>query len=320
MCIIYHMQRFFSHIRDYLRWYLLSGLIILSAVLWLVVLHENREGFLTFAVLDVGQGDSLFIESPTGTQVLVDGGPNNSLMKEISKVLPWYDRHIDMLVITNPDRDHYEGFIPLLDKYSTEVVLEPGTTNPNEAYKVLEDKIIYKKIPKILARRGQRIILGGGAYLEILFPDRDISGVSPNDGSIIMKLVYGETSILLTGDSTNRIEEYILKLDESSLNSDILKVAHHGSKTSSDPDFVLAVSPKWAVISSGEDNSYGHPHKETLETLKNLNVETYNTCNNGTIIFKSDGKSFVLQPLKASSGRMTKNENIKEAVIGCKAN
>src|SRR3989344_7001708 len=121
------MLRVFSHIRVNFRWYVLGFLVSVSGVLWSIAIHENRNGILTITFLNVGQGDSIFIESPTGTQVLVDSGPNNNLMKQISTVLPWYDRRVDILVVTNPDKDHYEGFIGFLKKYSTNVVLEPGT-------------------------------------------------------------------------------------------------------------------------------------------------------------------------------------------------
>lgn len=301
------MRKYLLHIKNYLRWYVLLFLFIFSIVLWSVAFHENRHGILTFAVLNIGQGDSLFIESPTGTQVLVDGGPDRNLMKEISHVLPWYDRRIDMIVVTNPDLDHYSGFIPLLQKYSVDVVLEPGTTNKYVGYGVLEKEIANSKIPKVLARRGQIIDLGGGAYLQILFPDRDVSGLSSNDGSIVMKLVYGETSVLLQGDSTAKIEDYLLTLNDIPLRSTILKAGHHGSRTSTTEEYVSAVSPKWTVISSGQNNSYGHPHKETLDTLAKLNIPALDTCNNGDLIFQSDGKNFVL-----------KNKNPKLAVIGCK--
>ena len=301
------MQKIFSNLWTYFRWYLLTSLVIFSIVLYSVILHENRHGLLTFAVLNIGQGDSLFIESPTGTQVLVDGGPDKNLMKEISSVVPWYDRHIDMLVVTNPDKDHYEGFIPLLNKYSVDVVLEPGTTNSFPAYAVLEKEIADKKIPKILAERGQIIDLGGGAYLQILFPDRDVSGLSSNDGSIVMRLVYGDTSVALQGDSTAKIEHYLVGLDGTNLKSTILKAGHHGSRTSSTEEYVVEVNPQWTVISSGIDNSYGHPHKETLDTMAKLNIPTYDTCNNGRIVFESDGKNFVLR-----------NKNPKPATVGCK--
>lgn len=302
------MQRAVSHIYEHLRWYVLLSLIFIAGLLFYVLSHENRKGILKFEVLDIGQGDSLYIESPTGAQVLVDGGPNNNLSKQISKVMPWYDRHIDMLVITNPDTDHYEGFIKLLDKYSVDAVLEPGTYNKFPAYGYLENKFKEKNIPKILARRGQVIDLGGGAYLQVIFPDRDVSGLSSNDGSIVMKLVYGETSVMLQGDSTAKIEEYLLSTEASTtLKSTILKAGHHGSRTSSSVGYVKAVSPKWTVISSGKNNDYNHPHKETLETMQKLDIPTYDTCNNGTIVFESDGKNFVL-----------KNTNLKVATVGCK--
>ncbi|MFZ2521954.1 MAG: hypothetical protein WAX44_02225 [Minisyncoccia bacterium] len=298
----------FSHIQKHLRWYTLLLLVNILYLLWLAVIHENRQGILKFVVLDVGQGDALFIESPTGKQVIVDGGPNKTLMREIVKVMPWYDRHIDMIVVTNPDRDHYEGFIPLLDKYTVDSLLEPGTENPNPVYSVFENKIAEKEIPKFLARKGQTIDLGGGVYLEILFPDRDVSELSVNDGSIVMKLVYGETSIMLQGDSTAKMEQYLRNsVSSTTLQSTILKAGHHGSRTSSSVGYVKAVSPKWVVISSGKNNSYRHPHEETLETFKKLNIPVFDTCNNGAIHFESDGKNFVL-----------KNKNLKMAVSGCK--
>lgn len=301
------MKEGLLHIKTYLRWYFLLLLIVLATILLTVLLRPKKEGILTFVVLDVGQGDALYIESPTGTQVIVDGGPGNNLLKALPKVMPFYDRSVDMIVVTNPDSDHYEGFIKFLDKYKVDNILEPGTTNSYPAYSVLENKVKQKNITKTLARRGQTIDLGGGAYLQVLFPDRNVSEVSPNTGSIVMKLVYGETSVMLQGDSISNIEQYLLELDGDYLKSTILKVGHHGSKTSTTEEYVSKVSPDFAVISSGKNNSYGHPHKETLETLDSLKIPTFDTCNNGRIVFESDGKNFVL-----------KNNNLKKAVAGCK--
>lgn len=301
------MQSTYLHIKEYIRWYFLLLLIVVAVVLFWGLINPKKEGILTFAVLDVGQGDALYIESPTGTQIIVDGGPGNNLLKALPGVMPFYDRSVDMIVVTNPDSDHYEGFIKFLGKYSVSDILEPGTTNAYPAYEVFQKKIQQKNIKKTLARRGQNIDLGGGAYLQVLFPDRNVSGVSPNTGSIVMKLIYGDTSVLLQGDSISNIEQYLLELDGDYLESDILKAGHHGSRTSSTEEYVVKVKPKWSVISSGENNSYGHPHKETIETMKKLNIPTYNTCNNGTVIFESDGKNFIV-----------KNKNLKEAVVGCK--
>lgn len=302
------MQEAFSHVKKYFRWYVLLSLFFIFCVVLIFIFNEKRDDILKFAVLDVGQGDALFIESPTGVQVLVDGGPNNNLSREISKVMPFYDRHIDMIVVTNPDLDHYSGFLKILDKYKVDYDLESGTTNKYSVYAELENKIKEKGIKKIIAKRGQIIDLGGGAYLQILFPDRDISGMSSNDGSIVMKLVYGETNVMLQGDSTAKIEDYLLRLSTTTLKSTILKAGHHGSKTSSKEAHVSIVNPKWIVISSGKNNDYGHPHKETLQTAQNLKIPAIDTCNNGTIFFESDGINFFL-----------KNKVIKEAVVGCKS-
>lgn len=235
------------------------------------------------------------------------GGPDKNLLSEIAHVIPWYDRHIDMIVVTNPDLDHYSGFLSLLDRYSVDVDLESGTFSKTDTYTLLEKEIMQKKIPKIIAQRGQRVNLGGGAYLEVLFPDRDVSGLTSNDGSLVMRLVYGDTSVILQGDSTARIEEYLVGLDGNNLKSTILKAGHHGSRTSTTGDYVKTVAPEFAVMSSGANNTYGHPHQETLATLSNYNIPALDTCVMGRIIFKSDGKKFTLQ-----------NKNIIPVFAGCK--
>jgi len=264
-----------------------------SATLWYVAIRENRDGILTISFLNIGQGDAIFIESPTGMQVVIDGGPNKAIMKEITSIMPWYDRHIDMIMVTNPDKDHYEGFIPLFSRYTIGVEVEPGTVSQTEMYRTLKNIIQTKKVASIVARRGQIIDIGGGAYIQILFPDRDVSGLSTNNGSIVAKLVYGQTSVLLTGDSPIAIEEYLISQDKTILDSDILKVGHHGSRTSTSGAFVQAISPAYAVISAGKDNSYGHPHKEVLDILAKKKVPVLGTYDLGRITFVSDGKRLV---------------------------
>lgn len=273
--------------------------LILLTVLFLSVIGVFYVAFkvdkpvLTVAFLDVGQGDVIFIESPTGNQVIFDGGPGSALVSQVSKQMSLFDRSIDMIVVTNPDKDHFEGFIPLLSRYSVEAVLEPGVSaDENPVYRELQRIIAAKNIPVVEARTGQKILLGGGAYIDIIFPDRDVEEVSHNEGSIIARLVYGETSVLLTGDTTKNIESYVAEHYKDYLDSDILKVAHHGSDTSTSDAFVKVVSPDVAVISAGKGNSYGHPKKETLDTLKNNKVETLVTMDEGTIVFESDGKVF----------------------------
>jgi competence protein ComEC len=249
---------------------------------------------LTFAVLDIGQGDGIFIESPSGTQILIDGGPQKSILGKLTSVMSPLDKNIDAIIITNPDADHIGGFLDVLKKYKVEKVFEPGTFNDSKTYQNLKNEIKRQNIPDILAKKGMRLDMGGGVFIDILFPDRNVSSWNSNDGSIVAKLTYGLTSIMLTGDSTKETENIILSNSTNSqLDSNILKVGHHGSHTSTSKSFVKAVSPKYAVISLGKNNKYGHPHKETLDTLQEFGVKIFRTDLLGTIIMKSDGQKEV---------------------------
>lgn len=272
---------------------LIFAFFLLVATGYLFYLNfKEGEKYLTFAMLDVGQGDALFIESPTGTQILFDAGPPRKILGELSKVMSPFDKQINMIVITNPDADHIGGFSDILKTYDVDIVFEPGTMNDSKTYQNLKQEFENKKIPNILARKGMRLDIGGGAVIDILFPDRDVSLWDTNGGSIVAKLSYGETSIMLTGDSTSRTEKIILEGNSvADLDSDILKVGHHGSRTSTSENFVETVFPTYALISNGKDNKYGHPHKETLDTLTSLGVKILRTDLFGTMIMKSDGQN-----------------------------
>jgi competence protein ComEC len=300
------MKSTFFHIRQNLRWYILLLLTIFGIILWCVTLTADQTG-LTFAALNISQGDSLFIESPSGVKVLMDGGPDDNLIRQLPHVMPWWDKHIDAIIITNSDSDHYGGFISLLQTYKVDVVVESGYRSATSDYALLEKEIAEKHIPEILARLGEVIDLGDGAQIKILFPDRDVSGLASNDASIVSRLTYGETSVLLTGDSTKKIEDYLIQLDGPNLQSTILKVGHHGSNTSSSDEYVKIVSPQFAVISDGQDNTYGLPDQQTLDTLNKYKVPIYDTCVMGNIILHSDGKQFTLE-----------NKNTAPVAAGCK--
>jgi competence protein ComEC len=267
-------------------------LVITSFLLYQDFKYSNR-GF-TFAMLDVGQGDALFIESPTGTQVLVDAGPPRKILSQLSRVMSPFDRHIDAIVITNPDQDHIGGFLDVLKIYKVDRVFEPGTFNDSKIYQNLQTQLKEKNVEMLLAKKGMRLDMGGGVVIDILFPDRDVSLWDSNDGSIIARLVYGSTSIMLTGDTTLKTERMVVKENSlADMDSEILKVGHHGSRTSTSEEFIKSVSPKFALISAGKDNKYGHPHKDVLDTLAASGVEIFRTDLLGTIIMKSDGEKEV---------------------------
>ena len=198
-----------------------------------------------------------------------------------------FDRKIDAFIITNPDQDNIGGFLDVLKIYQVDEVFEPGTLTDSKVYQNLKDELKKKNVPSILAKKGMRLNLGDGVFIQILFPDRDVSFWSTNDGSIVAKLFYGNTSIMLTGDATIKTEKIILEENSmAQLNSDILKVGHHGSRTSTSPEFVKATSPTYAFISDGKNNKYGHPHQETLDVLSLFGAKIFRTDLLGTIIMK----------------------------------
>ncbi|HDO23803.1 MAG TPA: MBL fold metallo-hydrolase [bacterium] len=280
-------------IKKQFKYYFVGLLFLITIFVWYAVCAETRSG-LTVAFLDVGQGDAIFIESPNGNQLLLDAGPNDKVLRELSKIMPFYDRSIDMIIESHPDKDHIGGFVEVLRRYNVDLAMEPGVHSKSAVYRELNNLIAEKGIKKILARRGMRVDFGDGVYLNILFPDRDVSNVDTNTASIVAKLVYGKTSFLLTGDSPKAIENYLVSVDGESLKSDVLKVGHHGSKTSASELFFGYVSPRYAIISAGAGNRYGHPHKETIDLLDQFEIPILSTINLGTIKIKSDGKGIMI--------------------------
>jgi len=276
---------------DSKKYYLPIFIILLFVIsIFLIYLDwQNSHRGFTFAMLDVGQGDALFIESPTGTQILIDGGPPNKILGRLQQVMSPFDRNLDAIIITNPDQDHIGGLSDVLKVYKVGKVFESGTWSDSKIYLNLENEIKNKKIPDILAKKGMRLDLGGGAVMDIIFPDRDVINWPTNDGSIVARLSYKNTKIMLTGDATKKTEEIILYDNKKGdPESDILKVGHHGSKYSTSEEFLKVVTPKYALISVGKENKYGHPSPEILNRLSQFGTQILRTDQVGTIILKCD--------------------------------
>ena len=273
---------------------LIFVLILLVVNIYLFSLDFKRSNSrgLTFAMLDIGQGDALFVESPTGTQIMFDGGPTKSVLGPLARVMSPFDKSIDAIVITNPDADHIGGFLDILKNYKVGKVFESGAINDSKIYQNLQAEIKRQNIPEILVKRGMKLDIGGGAQIDILFPDRDVSTWSSNDASVVARLSYGKTSVMLTGDATVKTEGIVLAENSSAqLQSTVLKVGHHGSRTSSSHDFIQAVAPTYTMISDDKDNKYGHPHQETLDTLASFGARIFRTDLLGIIVMKSDGEN-----------------------------
>lgn len=244
---------------------------------------------LRVVFFDVGQGDSIFIESPAGTQVLIDGGPSSSVLRGLAHEMGFFDRTVDIIFATHPDADHIGGLVDVLERYEVATIVTTENTGKSSIAEAFNRNVAAEGADIVTARRGMNFDLGGGASMEVLFPDRDTEFFESNTASIIVRLVYGENEFMLTGDSPQAIEEYLASFDGGALRSDVLKAGHHGSRTSTSGLFLDAVRPALAIISAGKDNRYGHPHPDVITELEERDIEIKNTAEIGSIVVESDG-------------------------------
>lgn len=274
-----------------IKLYFLLILLLVNGMIFYTVFAESRSNILKVIFLDIGQGDAIFIESPIGNQVLIDGGPNKNILNALGRVMPIYDRSIDMVMTTHPDQDHIGGIPEVLKNYNVGEYISNGDSSDTETFKELERQIVDKNIKNSLVQTGDIIDIGGDVFLEILYPRTFPMGNDTNKNSIVTKLYYGNSTFLLTGDIPTSVEEYLVNIWGEYIDSDVLKVAHHGSKNSLSTKFFSAVSPKYSVISASENNRYGHPHKEIIEGLESIDSIILETSKIGDIVFTSDGQN-----------------------------
>lgn len=270
---------------------LVVALGVNAIVLAAFFLPNSAPQGLQVSFLDVGQGDSILITGPTGIQILIDGGKDRSVLRQLPQLMGPLDRTLDMVVATHPDADHIGGLPDVFRVYRVSYFVEPGRVGDTSFYERLDASVVSEAGQKtILARRDMRIHLGDGAYADILFPEGDVEKLrEANDASIVMRVVYGETEFLLTGDAPIWVEDRIVSAYGTALESDVLKAGHHGSRTSTGASWLSVVDPEIVVVSAGKDNSYGHPHPEVLERVTASGASVVSTIDEGTITFVSDG-------------------------------
>lgn len=279
-------------------------LIISVGVIWYYVFYLENQQNLLVTFFDVGQGDSEFIEIPGGNQILIDGGPTNAILAKLGRTLPFWDRSIDVLLLTHPHADHLDGLLEVLKRYDVGMVVESGVAYSTPEYQEWRDLLKKKNIPVVMARFGQKLDLGYGAELDIFHPFENFSGVSVknvHEANVVSRLKYGKISYLLMGDAEAPVE-YRLVLESKNpseqsflkLASDILKIGHHGSKTSSTEIFLKTVSPDLAVISVGRNNRYGHPNQEVVNRLADLDINVLRTDTTGDIKTETDGIKYMV--------------------------
>lgn len=281
--------------KKYWRGVVIGILVLANISIWHIYFERKPSDLLHVYFLNIGQGDAIFIDSPSHGRVLIDGGPNRNVLSELGKVMPFYDKRIDLVIETHPDKDHIGGLPEVLNRYKVGALLEPGVESQNSVDDELHRVVKSKNITNILARRGMVVDFHDGTKLRILFPNQDVSRWETNDASVVAKLTYGEKSFLFTGDSPIKAENILMMLDKNILDSDVLKAGHHGSRTSTSLLYAEVVSPEYAIISAGKNNSYGHPHKETIDILNKVGAKILSTIELGTIKFETNGETLEIK-------------------------
>lgn len=265
-------------------------LLTVVAAIWYAALTENRQKILRVSFLDVGQGDSVFIDAPSGRQMLIDGGKGRVVLQRLAEVMPWYDRSLDVVMATHPDADHIGGIPDVLSHFTVGLLVQSSVQDEEGSDQKALVAASGAARKAYIAERGDVIDLGKGVYFEVLFPDRAVPSIETNTGCLVGRLVYGNTAFMFSCDAPKQIEKYLAALDGGRLRADVLKAGHHGSKTSSDPLFIGFVDPAYVVYSRGCSNGYGHPHQETVAQFQRFGVTARDTCTEGTVTFISDGQ------------------------------
>lgn len=280
----------------------ISLIILLGGIF---VFQETRfnDGKLHVVFCDVGQGDAVYIKTPGGQDILIDGGPDEKVLNCLSKNMPFWDRKIELVVSTHPDADHITGLISVLDRYSLIHYVSDKTKNRGVLVKKLQDKLADKKITANSLKSGDRIVFTDKTRIEILSPTEEMLKINAiasenstdypteNDLSLVTLISYGKFKLLLTADVNFSV---LSKVTETVGDVDVLKLPHHGSKTGIDKKILSDIIPELAIISVGKNNRYGHPAKEIVDLLTDSNIKVLRTDQIGDIQLISDGNSFAL--------------------------
>ena len=276
------------------RWWLWGPAVSLAALLWIAVL-ASPDGKLRVAFIDVGQGDAAFITTPGGQQVLVDGGPDPvKAVQFLGSAMPFRDRTVELVVLTHPHSDHVNGLIEVLRRYDVRHILEREIGYDSPPYQAWRRAVADEGAQVIEARAGLSIVLDDSVSIEVLSPpDTLLKGTESDvdNASVVIRIVFGDRRFLLTGDMFAEGETLLVRRG-AAMDSDVLKVGHHGSRSSSSEEFLDRVGPTAAVVSAGEGNRFGHPHPDVMEGLRKRVQEEllFLISESGTVEFVTDGR------------------------------
>jgi competence protein ComEC len=303
------------------------GLIVLLLILSLILtwwgLAGRDSGKLEIVFLDVGQGDAVFIQTPQGHSILLDGGGNPAFRGNIDApghfvLIPFLEhlriKKLDMVIISHPHEDHYGGLFPVLEKFPVGVLVTNEDLPETDSYLELLKFAEKMDISREIIRAGDNFVLGKSLRAEVLSPPAQLfrgTNSDANNNSLVLLLRYKEVSILFTGDIEARAVDYLLK-DEKKLVANVLKIPHHGGYLSNLPQFLDQVSPDAAVITVGS-NSFGHPHPASLSVLQERNVEVYRTDFHGAVMMKTDGFTWEVKTMLRPHSFVEAGQKVRRA-------
>ncbi len=264
----------------------LATLLAIVLILALIIFHFKNNSRLRVAFLDVGQGDAILVESGSN-QLLIDGGKNSTaVLSALGEFMPFWDKTIEAVLVTHPDSDHFAGLIGVLKNYQVKNIIRTNAESSSELWSALKTEVKNRHIPQLPGENGTEIIFPNNAVAKIIYPFGKLPSQQKNTnlGSIVTKISFGKNNFLLTGDLPFAGETKLLDA-HFNLQSNVLKVGHHGSKYSTGDKFLDAVNPQDAVISVGAKNRYHHPADEVLAKLKRKSIRIWRTDKDGNIVY-----------------------------------
>ena len=278
--------------------------LALSASLFYVsalAFYQNQgRAELTVSFFDVGQGDAIFIEASDGTQILIDGGPPNRILPLLGERMPYFDKYIDVVVLTHPHADHVSGLIEVLEKYNVGMIIESGVDYHTAEAKMFQELVKEENIKSVIIDRPVDLNFYDGAVLRFIYPEESFVGKTlqnVHDAALVAELDFDGKKILFMSDAEKNLEKRLVSEGKIG-DMDVLKTGHHGSKTSSNDFFLNAAKPEYAIISLGARNRYGHPHPNVLSNLASSGAQVLRTDLDGTITLKIHNGELSLQKEK----------------------
>ncbi len=273
----------------------LAVLAVLFLTAGLLILLKPNKQNLQVAFLSVGQGDAILIRTPDAHNILIDGGPDQTILTRLGAVLPWYDRQLDLIILTHNHDDHLQGLLAVLKKYQVDAFLTGKLASPlpkDLAEGLASHQVAYREM-----NAGEGLELANNVHIRALWPNSGQPIIDINDRSLVLELTYGERKFLLAGDAGVEVEAELLKRNLVD-DVDVFKLSHHASDTANSQEFLDKIKPEYGVVEVGIDNRLGHPNRRILKRLERVGAKVLRTDWDGSVVFSTDGRELSYRVIK----------------------